>query len=690
MSLPKITNPKGYEIDDVDLVSVSEALRSHMGRYRVKGTITSLTKLFKMISSVEFYCDKCQKSNKIELPEPVFNIKSEDRKCLNCNSFVKNMNYELVNAICVELQDTEKLDDLERLTVFLFDKDTENIRAGENITIKGQIKISEPVKNKKLFPIFHTESIEYDNNDVVNLTESDIKAIKRYTVKHGSKIIDQLVKMFDHSVIGYENVKQGLLLSAVNSSSDSSHFNSNNNNNNKRQRIHSLLIGEKGLAKSKLLISSTRLVPNSRWETGPGSSGKSLTAIVDKEEENHILRLGPIPLGRNAICAINEFGRTSFEDQAHFLDVMEEGEFTINKYGINAKIKSPTTIIASSNPFGNSNWNDDEKIDIDEIPALKPVLDRFDLVFIFRSLKDEDTIREYAYKMADLESNRVPDYSNYLVKHLEYAKRFKPQLNDEAKNMLTEFFTKIRLEGFGSNRVLNTLYRLAKAVARLKLKEIVDEDDAKDVMSFYNVMLQNFQKAVNVSTNPKDIAYNEFVKILQNTQTGITIPELCKIATENNKQVKAYLGDIWPVKNNKKLRRVIDEVLNNSNIKKIGSHPIVLQWLSDHSDHSDHSDLGKTGEQGPDLNNLPEKDENTSVSSENGGSPRSPRSPRNDNEKDYPQKCYYCEQVFNGIGKEGYEEHMKNEHPDEPPYPGLSYLEERRIKPQDIQSERMT
>jgi replicative DNA helicase Mcm len=616
-----------------------------------------------MISGIEFYCDKCNKINEIDLPEPVFNIKSEDRKCPTCNMTVKNVNCDYVNAVCVELQDTESFNDLERLSVFLFDKDTENIRVGENITIKGQIMISESVKNKKLFPTFYTESIQYDNNDAITLTSSDINAIKRFTCKYGSKIIDELVKMFDCSVIGYENVKQGLLMSAVNCSSDSNADFDSNDNNNKRQRIHSLLIGEKGLAKSKLLISSTRLVPNSRWETGPGSSGKSLTAIVEKEEENHVLRLGPIPLARNALCAINEFGRTTFEDQAHFLDVMEEGEFTINKYGINAKIKSPTTIIASSNPFGNSNWNDDEKINIDEIPALKPVLDRFDLLFIFRSLKDEDTIREYAYRMADLESTKIPDYSKYLVKHLEYAKRFNPRMNDEAKNMLTEFFTKIRLEGFGSNRVLNTLYRLAKAVARLKLKDIVDEEDAKDVMSFYNVMLQNFQMAVNVSTNPKDISYNEFIKILQNTPSGITIPELCKIATENNKQVSAYLGDRWFIDQNKRLRRVIDEVLNNSNIKKIGAKPIVLKWLSDHSDHSDRR---KIEEQHTGLNNLSENgldsQPNTDVYSKNLRSDRSDRSDRNNDEldlhpntdtdtnqeqeHDYPPSCYYCIQVL--------------------------------------------
>ena len=64
----------------------------------------------------------------------------------------------------------------------------------------------------------------------------------------------------------------------------------------------------------------------------------------------------------------------SSEDQGFLLDVMEEGEFTINKHGINAKIKSPTVIIASCNPIGSTfrkstnDDNTDDKINLNQIP----------------------------------------------------------------------------------------------------------------------------------------------------------------------------------------------------------------------------------------------------------------------------------------------------------------------------------
>jgi replicative DNA helicase Mcm len=413
--------------DELEILSVSEALRRHSGRLGVRGTITSLSKLFKMISGFKGHCDNCDEFTEIVLPEPVSSIKSEDSKCPNpnCQKLIKNVDYNYCNAVNVELQDLEQFNDLERLPVLLFDKDTENVRVGENIIVKGQIWV------RKLFPCFYAKSIQYDKNDKITLTELDIDAINRFTNRHGSKIIDELASMFDHSIIAYEHVKTGLLLSAVNSNAD----NNNNNFNKRRERIHSLLIGGTGLAKSRLLRSVTRLIRNSRYESGGrNSSGKSLTAIVAKEEENYVLRLGPIPLSKNALCAVNEFGRTDYEDQAHFLDVMEEGEFTINKHGINARIKATTTIIASANPINNSTWLEDETIDLNEIPALKPIIDRFDLIFVFRPRKNEDEIREYAYRKSGFESNKIPDYSHYVIRHLEYAKRFNPVISDEATN----------------------------------------------------------------------------------------------------------------------------------------------------------------------------------------------------------------------------------------------------------------
>ena len=66
---------------------------------------------------------------------------------------------------------------------------------------------------------------------------------------------------------------------------------------------------------------------------------------------------------------------------------------------------SPTAIIASANPI-NGEWSDPEKIDLDEIPAMKPLIDRFDLIFVTRNIRNEQMLRAYARQKADLYSQK--------------------------------------------------------------------------------------------------------------------------------------------------------------------------------------------------------------------------------------------------------------------------------------------
>ena len=303
-----------------------------------------------------------------------------------------------------------------------------------------------------------------------------------------------------------------------------------------------------------------------------------------------------MPLAKDAICALNELGRMGFEDQGHLLDVMEEEEFTINKYGINAKILSPTSIIASANPMNNSRWSDSEKIDLDEIPALKPIIDRFDFVFVVRGLDDENNIREFINSKSQQEDSLVTDYSSYLKKHIAYARRLNPSFSEEAKSILNEFAIKVASKARSNNngsgniwtrspRRRDSLYRTAKAIARLKLKDVVDIDDANEAVKFYNVILTQLENTVNIPNDPRDETHNECMTILQKYKKlgGIVLDELFKKACENNQQVSDYLVGLNNNKSlrmdkNHKTRAIYGMLLNNQNVRKIGENPIVLKW----------------------------------------------------------------------------------------------------------------
>jgi DNA replicative helicase MCM subunit Mcm2 (Cdc46/Mcm family) len=263
-------------------------------------------------------------------------------------------------------------------------------------------------------------------------------------------------------------------------------------------------------------------------------------------------------------------------DQKHLLSIMQEQSFTINKHGINARITSPTAIIASANPI-NGEWNDQDMINLDEIPAMKPLIDRFDLIFVARNVRNELTLRAYASRKLDLCGRKlIPDYMQYLRKYIEYSKRFNPVLSKEAEHMLKEYYISVALN-YGSPRLLESLITITRMIARLKLKNIVEAEDAFEAQRLYNVILQQLQQVVNVVTNPSDEAYNTCIDILQGSHYAMQFEELIKIACDKNTRVKHYVGEKYKLRENGKLRPIIERLRNHSQIITVSERPVALK-----------------------------------------------------------------------------------------------------------------
>ena len=164
------------------------------------------------------------------------------------------------------------------------------------------------------------EEIEYEHRQKLVLTHNDIQGIKRFVGKiqlyQGSKLYlqghtDRLVKMFAPNIMGNEGKKLALILSMIGAPE-----------NTVRGRIHALLIGPPGLAKTKLSREAIKVRRNSRYVSAKNTTGKSLTAMILKEGDNYVLNLGPVPLAKNELCVINEFDKM----------YSEEPMFTLNFY----------------------------------------------------------------------------------------------------------------------------------------------------------------------------------------------------------------------------------------------------------------------------------------------------------------------------------------------------------------------
>jgi hypothetical protein len=164
-----------------------------------------------------------------------------------------------------------------------------------------------------------------------------------------------------------------------------------------------------------------------------------------------------------------------------------------------------------------------------------------------------------------------------------YAKQHypKPKFSDEAMMMLSRYYVGVR-KRFGSPRIRETIFRIAQNMARLKLKDMVDEVDAYQTMQYYNIILQQMELVVvAVSRNPREEAYEQCLDILMESTFPIRFEELVKKACERNPQVSKYIGKMFKLQHNKRLRPILEMLLNHSRIKEVQMKPEVLQYIQD-------------------------------------------------------------------------------------------------------------
>ena len=125
----------------------------------------------------------------------------------------------------------------------------------------------------------------------------------------------------------------------------------------------------------------------------------------------------------------------------------------------------------------------------------------------------------------------------------------------------------------GLPRRLDSLMRITISIAKLKLKTIADVDDAEEAIIFYNEGLDDFNQAVKLCDNPRDITYQEIRKIV-NLNNGIPIPltEAAEKACQSNENIRHYLlkkddtSDISCSLNNNKAKKL---KLSNSHHLKV-------------------------------------------------------------------------------------------------------------------------
>jgi hypothetical protein len=110
--------------DNENPISVTECIRMHSGDMVVKGTIASISRLYKMIKSVTIVCPNCGVNRHIPYPIPILEPPNNLSTFKECKGHLSNMEIKIgyVNSVKIYLQDSDTFSEIEKLFCILFDE----------------------------------------------------------------------------------------------------------------------------------------------------------------------------------------------------------------------------------------------------------------------------------------------------------------------------------------------------------------------------------------------------------------------------------------------------------------------------------------------------------------------------------------------------------------------------------------
>lgn len=471
----------------------------------VDGIVNRIGDVLPKVSNALFKCNKCGEDNwvaqdKRALEEP-----------LKCRRGCSGRNFRFIpeESKWVDVQRLEIQEPLEllkggeqarRIEVWVEDDLTDVVTAGNKIVVTGILRLQPPKQKSSIYYKFleanYVEAIEREF-EAIDLTKEDEKKIKKFS--KDPKVYDKIIGSIAPSIYGFNEVKEAIALQLFSGRPGKQLP----DGTSVRPDIHLLLVGDPGVAKSKMLQYVDQIAPKSVYVTGKGTTGAGLTASAEKSdlaEGSWTLKAGALVLAGGGIAAIDEFDKMDPEDRSAMHEAMEQQTISVAKAGIIARFKANTSILAASNPkFSRFDKYKPLHEQFDIPPTL---ISRFDLIFPIRDVLDRETDRNIAehilkmHKTDEVMHEIEPAIEPELFrKYIAYARiNCKPILTEEASKKLIEYYVTLRSSSADSvpatPRQLEALIRLSEASAKIRLSNEVTVDDAERAITLTNFVLR--------------------------------------------------------------------------------------------------------------------------------------------------------------------------------------------------------
>lgn len=368
------------------------------------------------------------------------------------------------------------------------------VNAGNRVHAFGVLKTIPVKKNslqlRNIFDGNNIEVVQKDYEDIL-ISDSDLEEILKVSQDH--HIYEQFRNSIAPSIYGHSLLKDAILLQLF---GGVRHVNKDGTYN--RGDIHVLIVGDPGVAKSKLLESVLHLCPRGVKASGGGSTKAGLTATAVQDSMGQwMLEAGAVVLADKGFLILDEVDKMGVEDRSAIHEAMEQQTVSINKAGISTTLQARCSILAAANP---KSGRFDDYIELaTQIDMPPTLLSRFDLIFTMtdKPSKDEDeALAQFLLSKDELDQKLFKN--EFIRKYISYAKlNVFPKMTLNARSILKDYYVNVRtLSGKRvksvpiTARQLEALIRLSEASARVRLSEFVNVEDAQRAVEILDKCLK--------------------------------------------------------------------------------------------------------------------------------------------------------------------------------------------------------
>jgi replicative DNA helicase Mcm len=512
--------PNGVILDEASIriinnpnkLKIRGIRHTHVGKLvGIEGIVIKATEVYPKILTAVFECPYCGHIFSIEqtgeYKEPIECPSDEGgcgRKARKFKFLVDSSTF--TNSQKVRLQ--EPLEDLQggdvphTIDIELESDITGIVTPGMRVIINGILrsKQQKTTTTKKLtFSVYmEANSIEKQSDvfEEIKITEEDEQKILELSKR--TDIYQDQIKSIAPFIYGNEEIKEALLLQLFGGTRETLA-----DGDVTRGDIHILLIGDPGLAKSKLILSQANLAPRGIFTSGKTTSSAGLTACVTKDEFGDgrwSLEAGALVLADRGLACIDELDKMSKNDREALHEAMEQQTVTITK-AIMARLNSRCAILAAANP--KSGHFDKYTAIADQINIPVTLLSRFDLIYTMMDRPQEEadlaTAKHIFKTRKKREKTRGAIPLDLLRKYIAYGRaRPAPKMSEEAEQKLEQFYIGMRRQAYDTEapipitvRQLESLIRLSEARARARLSNTVTAEDADRVINLMTYCLKS-------------------------------------------------------------------------------------------------------------------------------------------------------------------------------------------------------